>query len=80
MRWRAPVRRSRSTPASEVVAIGDTPYDAAAAGKARIEAIAVRTGGFPDASLRDAGASAIYDSVGELLEHIEESPFASRPL
>jgi phosphoglycolate phosphatase-like HAD superfamily hydrolase len=65
---------------SEVVAIGDTPYDAAAASKARIETIAVRSGGFPDAFLRDAGAIAIYDSVGKLLEQIEESPFASRPL
>jgi membrane protein len=64
--------------ASEVVAIGDTPYDATGAGKAGIATIAVRSGGFPDASLRDAGASAIYDSVGELLEHIEELPLASR--
>jgi phosphoglycolate phosphatase-like HAD superfamily hydrolase len=64
--------------ASEVIAIGDTPYDAAAARKARIETIAVRSGGFPDSSLSDAGASAIYDSVGEILEHIEESPLASR--
>jgi phosphoglycolate phosphatase-like HAD superfamily hydrolase len=65
--------------AAEVIAIGDTPYDATAARKARIETIAVRSGGFPDSVLRDAGASAIYDSVGDLLEYIEDSPLASRP-
>jgi membrane protein len=64
--------------ASEVIAIGDTPYDAAAAGKAGIETVAVRSGGFSDSSLRDAGARAIYDSVAELLKYLEEPSTADR--
>jgi membrane protein len=72
---------SKVTPlvASEVVAIGDTPYDAAAARKAGIKTIAVRSGGFPESSLMDAGAIAIYDSVGDLFKRLNESVFASQP-
>ena len=57
--------------AAGVIAIGDTPYDAAAARKAGIGAIGVRSGGFSDASLREAGVSAIYDGVADLLQHID---------
>jgi HAD superfamily hydrolase (TIGR01509 family) len=69
---------SKVTPlvASEVVAIGDTPYDAAAARKAGIKTVAVRSGGFPDSSLTDAGAIAIYDSVSDLLKHLKSSLFS----
>jgi membrane protein len=62
----------------EVVAIGDTPYDATAARKAGIRTIAVKSGGFPESSLVDAGAVAIYDSVGDLFERLNESLFASQ--
>jgi phosphoglycolate phosphatase-like HAD superfamily hydrolase len=61
--------------ASEVVAIGDTPYDVTAARKARIRTIAVRSGGFSEASLFDAGAIAIYDSVGDLFNRLDDSLF-----
>jgi phosphoglycolate phosphatase-like HAD superfamily hydrolase len=64
--------------ASEVVAIGDTPYDVTAARKARIRTIAVKSGGFPESSLVDAGAVAIYDSVGDLFKRLNESLFASQ--
>jgi phosphoglycolate phosphatase-like HAD superfamily hydrolase len=71
---------SKVTPivALEVVAIGDTPYDATAARKAGIRTIAVKSGGFPESSLVDAGAVAIYDSVGDLFERLNESLFASQ--
>ena len=62
--------------ASEVVAVGDTPYDVAAARKARIRTIAVKSGGFPESSLVDAGAVAIYDSVGDLFDRLKESLIA----
>ena len=39
----------------EAVAIGDTPYDALAAGKAGIITIGVLCGGFTEVSLRQAG-------------------------
>jgi phosphoglycolate phosphatase-like HAD superfamily hydrolase len=58
---------------SEVVAIGDTPYDVAAARKARIRSIAVKSGGFPESSLVDAGAVEVYDSVGDLFDRLKDS-------
>jgi phosphoglycolate phosphatase-like HAD superfamily hydrolase len=63
--------------AAEVVAIGDTPFDAAAARKVEIKTIAVRSGGFPDSSLTDAGAVSIHDSVGDLFLHLKDSMFHS---
>jgi phosphoglycolate phosphatase-like HAD superfamily hydrolase len=64
--------------ASDVVAIGDTPYDISAARKARIRTIAVRSGGFPEATLVDAGAVEIYDSVGDLFKRLKTSLLAAQ--
>lgn len=60
--------------AAEVIAVGDTPYDVEAAGKCGIATVAVRSGKFPDAVLRDAGAVAIYDDVAALLADYDGSP------
>ena len=49
-----------ATDGSEAVAIGDTPYDVEAAGKAGIRTIGMLSGGFTEADLRDAGCVAIY--------------------
>jgi HAD superfamily hydrolase (TIGR01549 family) len=48
---------------SEAVAIGDTPYDAEAAGKARIPALRVLCGGFNEAELRKSGCFAVYPGL-----------------
>jgi phosphoglycolate phosphatase-like HAD superfamily hydrolase len=44
----------------DAVAIGDTPYDAEAAGKAKIATIGMLCGGFTENSLRQAGCVEIY--------------------
>ncbi|HEV2079325.1 MAG TPA: HAD family hydrolase [Allosphingosinicella sp.] len=41
----------------DVVVVGDTPWDVKAACKAGLRTIAVRSGGFPDEELLEAGAS-----------------------
>jgi HAD superfamily hydrolase (TIGR01509 family) len=61
---------------AEVIAIGDTPYDAEAAAKAGVSTIGVLCGGFPEAELRDAGCIAIYRDPAHLLARYEESPLA----
>jgi HAD superfamily hydrolase (TIGR01509 family) len=61
-------------PKEEVLLIGDTPYDIAAAGKAGIDVLAFRCGGFSDPDL--AGTVAIYDGPADLLARYEESPLA----
>lgn len=58
----------------EAVAVGDTPYDVAAAKKIALPVIAVLCGGFPEQSLRDAGAVAIFRDPADLLERYYQSP------
>jgi phosphoglycolate phosphatase-like HAD superfamily hydrolase len=63
---------------SEVVVIGDAPYDAEAAGKAGLRTIGFRCGGSSEACLRDAGCFAIYDDPADLLARYDESALVSR--
>lgn len=62
-------------PASRVLALGDTPYDAEAAGKAGISTIGVTTGGWSKEELLEAGCIEVYTDVAELLDRFEESAF-----
>jgi HAD superfamily hydrolase (TIGR01509 family) len=55
------------------VMIGDTPWDVKAALKAGVETIAVVTGGFAEQELTDAGAVAVFESVAELGERLDET-------
>lgn len=60
--------------ASQVIVVGDTPYDIEAAARCGIAAVGVRSGKFSDATLRGAGAAALYDDVAALLADFEHSP------
>jgi HAD superfamily hydrolase (TIGR01509 family) len=57
------------------VMVGDSTWDVEAAGRAGLPTVAVRTGGFGVDELREAGAVKVYDSLEELLAHLDESPF-----
>ena len=59
---------------SEAVAVGDSPYDVEAAGKAGMGTVALRSGGFRDGDLEAVGATAIYDDVAMLLAGFDRSP------
>ena len=59
--------------AKDCIALGDTPYDAEAAGKAGLRTIGVETGGWTHDELMDAGCIEVYASVADLLAHIEQS-------
>jgi phosphoglycolate phosphatase-like HAD superfamily hydrolase len=61
---------------SEAVAIGDTPYDAQAAGKAGIPTIGLLCGGFAEADLRKGGCVAVYPGPAALLACFAASPLA----
>jgi HAD superfamily hydrolase (TIGR01509 family) len=61
---------------SEAVAIGDTPYDAEAAGKAKIATIGVLCGGFTESSLRQAGCAEIYPGPAALFARFAKSLLA----
>jgi len=51
--------------------IGDTTWDVEAAGRAGVAAVAVLTGGFGAAELREAGAVAVFESVEELGRNLD---------
>ena len=57
------------------VLIGDSTWDCKAAKAAKVKTIAVRTGGFGVDELRDAGAIAVFESLAELRERLDETPF-----
>jgi HAD superfamily hydrolase (TIGR01549 family) len=56
------------------VMVGDATYDCEAARRAGLETIGLLTGGFSEAELRDAGASAVFASLEELREGLDETP------
>ena len=57
----------------DAVMVGDTPWDVQAARSAKVPTIAVRTGGFGQEELEEAGAAAVFESVAELLGRIDET-------
>ncbi|MBW4419172.1 MAG: HAD family hydrolase [Myxacorys californica WJT36-NPBG1] len=63
---------------NQVVMIGDSPYDVAAANTAGVEVIMFRCGGFNDSELE--GAIAIYDDPADLLAHYDRSPLGTKTL
>ncbi len=72
--FEAALEKLGNPPTDEVVVVGDTPYDAEAAGKIGLPAIGVLCGGFPEMELRRAGCIAIYQDPADLLLHYELSP------
>jgi len=54
--------------------VGDSTWDCVAAGRAGVPTLALLTGGFADAELREAGASAVFESLGELRGRLDELP------
>ena len=60
--------------AENVVAVGDTPYDAEAAAKANVKSIGLLCGGWTQPQLRRAGCVAVYRDPADLLARYDESP------
>ena len=61
----------------DAVMVGDTPWDVEAARKAGLQTIAVLTGGaYSERELRDAGAVAVFESVRELRDRLDETPLS----
>jgi HAD superfamily hydrolase (TIGR01509 family) len=59
------------------VMVGDTRWDIEAARSAGIETVCVITGGWSEQELREAGAAAVFESVQELRERLDETPLGS---
>ncbi len=76
--FEAVLDRLNGIQASEAVAVGDSPYDAIAAGKIGIASIAVLSGGFAEEDLRAAGYSEVYRDCADILAHYEQSLLANK--
>jgi len=63
---------------SEAVVVGDTPYDAEAAGKIGLRTVGLLSGGFPEEDLRAAGCEPVYRDAADLLANYDTSPLARR--
>jgi HAD superfamily hydrolase (TIGR01509 family) len=61
---------------SEAVMLGDSTWDCEAARRAGIKTVAVLTGGFSEQELREAGAADVFESISELREALDRTPFA----
>jgi HAD superfamily hydrolase (TIGR01549 family) len=58
----------KSDGADEALMIGDSIYDIKAASTAKVPTLAVLTGGFSEAELREAGAADVVEAIAELSE------------
>jgi HAD superfamily hydrolase (TIGR01509 family) len=60
----------------DAVMVGDTTWDVEAAKRAGAPTVTVLTGGFSEAELREAGAGWTFESIQELRERLDDTPFA----
>ena len=56
------------------VMVGDSRWDIEAAAKAGLQTVCVITGGWSKQELRDHGATAVFESLPDLVEHLDETP------
>ncbi len=58
------------------VMVGDSTWDCVAAGQAGVKTVGVLTGGFSEKELREAGAAAVFETLAELIDGLDETPLA----
>ena len=61
----------------EAVMVGDSTWDCEAARRCGVQTIGLLTGGFSEQELCEAGAVCVFDSIGELIERLEETPLSN---
>ncbi len=71
--FEAALKRLGSPDVRATVVVGDTPYDALAAGKLNVPTVGLLCGGFPTEDLRAAGCRVLLKDPAELLARFEAS-------
>ena len=64
--------------ADEAVMVGDSRWDIEAAANAGVKTVCVITGGWSEQELSDHGAAAVFESLVDLRERLDETPLGSR--
>jgi HAD superfamily hydrolase (TIGR01509 family) len=54
--------------------LGDSVWDCEAAGRAGVPTIGLRTGGFSEQELREAGAACVFTNLRDLLDRLDDTP------
>jgi HAD superfamily hydrolase (TIGR01509 family) len=62
---------------ADAVFVGDTAWDVEAAAKAGVPCVGLLCGGFGEGELVGAGAVGVFDDPRDLLDRLDESPFAA---
>ncbi len=62
--------------ADRAVMVGDTPYDVESAARAGLKCVGLRSGGYSEAELTDAGAVLVVDAPEDLIE-LDWEPYLS---
>jgi HAD superfamily hydrolase (TIGR01549 family) len=70
------VTATKKVGGGEAVMVGDSTFDCEAAARAEVPTVAILTGGFSEQELRKAGAGWVFESLGELCEHLDETALA----
>lgn len=65
-------------PSTDVLVVGDTPWDVKAAAKGGLRTIGFRSGGFTDEELSGAGAVELFDGPQDMLNRYDESVLAAQ--
>jgi HAD superfamily hydrolase (TIGR01549 family) len=76
----AAMERLGNPSATEVLAVGDTPYDAQATAQISIACLGVLSGGWSRQDLRRAGCIGVFAGPADLLARFDDSPLASKAL
>ena len=67
----------RAGAGDDAVLVGDSTWDCEAAKRAGIRTVGVLTGGFSEQELRDAGATAVFESIPRLCDRLDDTPLAA---
>jgi HAD superfamily hydrolase (TIGR01509 family) len=70
------MRRADAEPSRSLV-VGDSTWDVEAASAARLPCVALTCGGVSAPELLAAGATAVYDTPHDLLDHLADSPLSA---
>ncbi len=76
--FEAAMKQLGNATASRVIVVGDTPYDAEAAGKINLRTVGVLCGGFPEEELRAAGCLSLYLDPADLLARYDQSLLSAK--
>lgn len=69
--FQSALQKLKNAEKSEALIIGDTPYDAEAAVKAKIKILGVKTGGWSEQKLKAKGCVEVYENIAEIYKNYE---------